>query len=72
MDNYIPLSIVRPKLDRVPPIRIKSAVWKPCNLSPKIKPAMQESKESHNKKTNRGKHKTNNSKDKSIKIQLLL
>lgn len=54
MNDNIPLSIIRTKLNTIPPIGIKAPIRKPGNLSPTIKPAMKEAKESQNQKESRG------------------
>lgn len=56
MNNDIPFTIVWSKLARVPPICIECSIREAGNFRPKIKPAVQKSKESYYKEHHRGKH----------------
>jgi hypothetical protein len=49
VDYNIPLAIIRPELARVPPVRVEGPIWEPGNFGPEVEPAMQKSKEAHNK-----------------------
>ena len=50
MNDNIPLSIVRAKLNRVPPIRIEASVWKSSNLGPAVHPTCKNPKNPSTKK----------------------
>ena len=49
MNHNIPFSIVGPELDRIPPVTVKRTVRESSYFWPKIHPAMQETKETHDK-----------------------
>lgn len=62
MDDDVPLSIIRPKFNRVPPIRVETSVGKSSYLRPKVEPTMQKPEESQNKEKRRWKHQLYHSK----------
>lgn len=72
VDNNIPLPIIRPKLDRIPPIRVEAPIREPGDLGPQIDPTMQEPEEPENQEESRRQHQLNNRKRKGRNIQLHL
>ena len=72
MNDDVPLPIVWAKLKGVPPVRIKRSIRETGNLSPKIEPTVEETKETKYQKENCRKHEIADCNAKSREVKVIL
>ena len=72
MDNNVPLAVVGPELERIPPIRVKGPVRETSNLGPEVEPTVEKSEEPHNQKQDWRQHQIADGDAEGRKVQMFL
>ena len=72
MHHDVPLAVVRPEFDGIPPICVEGAVWETGDFGPEIQPAVQKPEEAHYQEQHARQHEVDDGRAQRLEVQPLL